>query len=275
MLGKGGFSEVWKSYDMEAHCYVAVKIHEVKRDFTDEMKESYVRHALREYDIQKNIDHPRVVKLSDRFPIDASCFATVMEYCEGEDLDTFLKANGPMNEKEARGILLQILSGLKCFQSGERHIIHYDLKPGNIMINGGEIKITDFGLSKVVEQQQAPQGLDLTTPGAGTYWYLPPECFVNGAKITPKVDVWSAGVIFYELLFGRKPFGHGVSQDALFRNGSLSKPPNVEFPHSPKVSQECKDLLRKLLTADPETRPDVSGVMNDSYCRPPVEKPPK
>jgi tousled-like kinase len=98
--------------------------------------------------------------------------------------------------------------------SQKRPIIHYDLKPGNILFNNGEVKITDFGLSKIMEEDS--EFVELTSQGAGTYWYLPPECFEMGGKqppmISSKVDVWSVGVIFYQLLYGKKPFGNDMSQ---------------------------------------------------------------
>ena len=84
---------------------------------------------------------------------------------------------------------------------------------GNILLTGGtvsgDIKITDFGLSKIMdpENYNPEHGMDLTSQGAGTYWYLPPECFVVGKtppKISSKVDVWSLGVIFYQCLYGKK-----------------------------------------------------------------------
>lgn len=78
----------------------------------------------------------------------------------------------------------------------------------------GRVKITDFGLSKIVEDPSGSMGVELTSQGAGTYWYLPPECFETGLtpRISSKVDVWSAGVIFFQMLYGRRPFGHNISQ---------------------------------------------------------------
>jgi tousled-like kinase len=270
MLGKGGFSEVWKAYDMEQHRYCAVKIHEVKKDYTEEQKDSYVRHAVREYEIQRKIEHPRIVGLYDRFPIDANCFGTVMEYCEGDDLDTYLKANGPIIEKEARGLCIQLVTGLKVLSTAEQPIIHYDLKPGNLLIDKGEIKITDFGLSKVLQSQEE-QVVENTSPGAGTYWYLPPECFKvakeTAPKISAKVDVWSTGIIFFEMLFARKPFGNGMSQDAIARQGTILGAGDVDFPTQPKVSNECKEFIRFLLTHNVNDRPDVMEVYNHTYLR--------
>ncbi|EER11831.1 protein kinase, putative [Perkinsus marinus ATCC 50983] len=215
MIGKGGFSEVFKAYDLETHSYVAVKIHQIRPDMTEVAREAYVRHTWREYGIHKRLKHRRIIQLYDYFPIDCHSFGTVLEFCEGVDLDTYLKAHGPIPEKEARGIMVQVFSGLRYMNSAGHKIIHYDLKPGNLMYYEGNIKITDFGLSKQVDQHQNHDTVELTSLGTGTYWYLPPECFdTSAAKISNKVDVWSCGVIFYELLFARKPFGESLKSAA-------------------------------------------------------------
>lgn len=79
------------------------------------------------------------------------------------------------------------------------------------MFDNGVVKILDFGLSKIMHGEETR--MDLTSQGVGTYWYLPPETFEDfNPQISAKVDVWSLGVIFFELLYGRKPFGHGIPQ---------------------------------------------------------------
>ncbi|KAF4749936.1 Serine/threonine-protein kinase tousled-like 2, partial [Perkinsus olseni] len=113
MIGKGGFSEVFKAYDLETHSYVAVKIHQIRPDMTEIAREAYVRHTWREYGIHKRLKHRRIIQLYDYFPIDCHSFGTVLEFCEGVDLDTYLKAHGPIPEKEARGIMVQVFSGLR------------------------------------------------------------------------------------------------------------------------------------------------------------------
>lgn len=168
----------------------------------------FFRHALREYNIHKQLDHPRVVKLYDVFEIDANSFCTVLEYCDGHDLDFYLKQHKTIPEREARSVIMQVVSALKYLNEIKPPIIHYDLKPGereilqfnsfamekclrlhnsltfdpfclcagNILLTEGnvcgEIKITDFGLSKVMDEDNynPEHGMDLTSQGAGTYW---------------------------------------------------------------------------------------------------------
>lgn len=77
----------------------------------------------------------------------------------------------------------------------------------------------------------------LTSQGAGTYWYLPPECFKINPKISTKVDVWSCGIIFFEMLYGSKPFGNDISQERILQDGLMLKTLDLKFPSKPVVSQ--------------------------------------
>ena len=87
MLGRGGFSEVWKALDLQELRDVAVKIHQLNPTWSEERKQSYIKHVTREYTIHRDMRHPRVVQLFDVFEIDINSFATVLEYCKGIDLD--------------------------------------------------------------------------------------------------------------------------------------------------------------------------------------------
>uniref|UniRef100_A0A8C9V9M0 non-specific serine/threonine protein kinase n=1 Tax=Scleropages formosus TaxID=113540 RepID=A0A8C9V9M0_SCLFO len=276
LLGRGGFSEVYKAFDLFEQRYAAVKIHQLNKNWREEKKENYHKHACREYRIHKQLDHPRIVKLYDYFSLDTDTFCTVLEYCEGNDLDFYLKQHKLMSEKEARSIVMQIVNALRYLNEIKPPIIHYDLKPGNILlVDGtacGEIKITDFGLSKIMDDDNyGVDGMDLTSQGAGTYWYLPPECFVVGKeppKISNKVDVWSVGVIFFQCLYGRKPFGHNQSQQDILQENTILKATEVQFPVKPVASNEAKAFIRRCLAYRKEDRFDVHQLGSDSYLLP-------
>lgn len=182
----------------------------------------------------------------DVFDIDNDAFCTVLEYSQGNDLDFYLKQNKTVPERDAKSIICQVVSALRYLNERKPPVIHYDLKPGNILLGhgdlSGEIKVTDFGLSKLMTEDKysAESGMDLTSQGAGTYWYLPPECFETGRnppKISAKVDVWSVGVIFYQCLFGKKPFGHNMSQADILHNNTILMAKLITFPNYPKVRQ--------------------------------------
>uniref|UniRef100_A0A8C8E306 non-specific serine/threonine protein kinase n=1 Tax=Oryzias sinensis TaxID=183150 RepID=A0A8C8E306_9TELE len=280
LLGRGGFSEVYKAFDLIEQRYAAVKIHQLNKNWREEKKENYHKHACREYRIHKELDHPRIVKLYDYFSLDTDTFCTVMEFCEGNDLDFYLKQHKLMSEKEARSIVMQIVNALKYLNEIKPPIIHYDLKPGNILlVDGtacGEIKITDFGLSKIMDDDNyGVDGMDLTSQGAGTYWYLPPECFVVGKeppKISNKVDVWSVGIIFFQCLYGRKPFGHNQSQQDILQENTILKATEVQFPVKPVVSNEAKAFIRRCLAYRKEDRSDVHQLGSDLYLLPHIRR---
>eukprot|EP01138_Halocafeteria_seosinensis_P006290 gb/GECG01006431.1/.p1 GENE.gb/GECG01006431.1/~~gb/GECG01006431.1/.p1 ORF type:complete len:499 (+),score=59.41 gb/GECG01006431.1/:1-1497(+) len=290
LLGKGGFSEVWHALDLSTVNEIAVKIHQLSPNWSDIKKSNYIKHATREYSIHRSLRHPNVVQLIDVFEIDLNSFATVLEYCPGQDLDQMLKQNRNLVEREARAILIQVLSALRYFNncggpSGtegaepaeasqqRRRIIHYDLKPGNILFDyHRKAKITDFGLSKILEDGDGgdASSMELTSQGAGTYWYLPPECFHVGSsppRISDKVDVWSVGVIFYQMLYGQRPFGDGQTQERLLQDKVILRAQDVTFPEKPPVTKEAKRFIQKCLTPQQHLRPDVKTICQDPYLR--------
>ena len=286
MLGRGGFSEVYKAFDVVEMREVACKLHQLSPQWSEARKQTYVRHAQRECMIHKRLRHANVVEMIDVFEVDRDSFCTVLELCTGDDLDARLKAQGPIAEREARAVLAQIFAGLAYLNEGPKKIIHYDLKPGNILFDAaGRVKITDFGLSKVDERGvsgalaqagahgggslMGDSGMELTSQGAGTYWYLPPECFETGPtppRISSKVDTWSCGVILYQMLFGRRPFGHDQSQEQILHSGTILNARGVEFPAAgPKVSAEGKAFIQRCLSRKQQDRPDVPAAAKDAY----------
>ncbi|GMN46970.1 hypothetical protein TIFTF001_016139 [Ficus carica] len=276
LLGKGGFSEVYKqAYDLVEHRYVACKLHGLNAQWSEEKKQSYIRHAIREYNIHKTLVHHHIVRLWDIFEIDHNTFCTVLEYCSGKDLDVVLKATPVLPEREARIIIVQIFQGLVYLNKRTQKIIHYDLKPGNVLFDElGVAKVTDFGLSKIVED-------DVGSQGVNNLRYLPPECFELSkiplissklyyqpfltSSLFKQVDVWSAGILFYQMLFGKRPFGHDQTQERILREDTIIKARKVEFPSRPSVSNEAKELIRRCLTYNQAERPDVLTIAQDPY----------
>lgn len=153
--------------------------------------------------------------------------------------------------------------------SSKTKVIHYDLKPGNILFDAnGKVKITDFGLSKEMDAT-GDSKMALTSQGAGTYWYLPPECFQtnNGAAplISQKVDVWSVGVIVYQMVYGKKPFGEDMSQETILRDNVILNITDIEFPAKPAISAECKNFIVCCLQKDVERRWSVNELCEHPF----------
>lgn len=146
LLGRGGFSEVFRAFDLQEVRYVACKVHQLASNWSEKRKHTFLRHMLRENQIHQSLSHPRILRAYDSFERDNLTVVSVLELCEGTDLDVILRKSGSLPEREARSIISQIFAGLEYL---DRHtIVHYDLKPGNILLHKGEVRITDFGLSK-------------------------------------------------------------------------------------------------------------------------------
>jgi tousled-like kinase len=138
--------------------------------------------------------------------------------------------------------------------------------------NGGT-KITDFGLSSESSLADAATTLELTSQGAGMYWYLPPECFIvdQSVRISNKVDVWAIGVIFYQMLYGRRPFGEGMTQDRILSDRTMLGARTVPFPDEGRVgggavvSPEARDFVRACLRYDQADRPTIAQLCEHPY----------
>lgn len=267
LLGKGGYSEVYKAFDIKTKQYVACKVYLLKQNWSKEICENYIKHTFREIEIHKMIECSKIIKQLDVFDIDGTSYCTVLEYCNGSDLGTYMKLNKILSEKEVQNITRQILVGLDYLSQQKKKIIHYDLKPQNILFHNKEVKISDFGISKIIDSDNSvnTNNIELTSQGIGTYYYLPPECFEIGkaTKINNKVDIWSVGVMCYEMLFGKKPFGQGCSQEKLF--DIMSELRKVSFPMLPKISEECKEFIMKCLEWKIESRFDVSQALHSKF----------
>ncbi|CAD8156741.1 unnamed protein product [Paramecium octaurelia] len=266
LLGKGGFSEVYKGYDLKEMKYVACKIHQLNSNWTINSKSYYVKLVTKEFRIHKQLQHPNIISLFDSVEIDSNTFCTILEFCSGQDLSFYMKKYGMIEEKEAKLIIQQLLEAVKYIHSNK--IIHYDIKPQNILFNQNDVKLCDFGLCKELEQENSQ--IEFTTQGVGTFWYLPPECFAqadNPQVISNKVDIWSIGVIFFEMLYGLKPFGNGESQEIILKHRIIETSEKVVFPEKPTLSKECKEFIEGCLNHKQKDRFDIYQACNHPYMR--------
>ena len=248
-LGRGGFAEVYKAYDLIELKYVAIKLHYINEKWNSSTKESYIKKTERENKVFSKLNHSGIVKYYDSFSIDENTFCTILEYCDGNDLSYKLKEKTNFSEKETKIIIKKIVEVILYLNEMKPKIIHYDLKPGNILFKkNGDLKITDFGLCKMNDSELST--IQLTSPGCGTFDYLPPECFSNSRNnlnlISTKVDIWSIGIIFYQLFFGFKPFGSFGKKKI---DGDLSF-----CVKGRKMSQWSEGFVRKCLVRNMEKR---------------------
>jgi tousled-like kinase len=253
---------------LEEFRWVAAKVHQVNPNWPAASKDSYLRHAEREMETHSTLKHPNIIQLYETVHIDQDSFCTILEFCDGPDLSAYIKQKTRVSEPEAKLIIKQVIDGVLYLGSSNPffQIIHYDLKPQNILWQKGVIKIGDFGLCKVLEREQGM--MELTSQGLGTYWYLPPECFMSGERppnISTKLDVWSIGVIFFEMLFGQRPFGHNMSQDMIMKENIMLKATSVPFPPEPPVSFEAKEFIRSCLKYNQEERFSIEECFNCGY----------
>ena len=270
LIGKGGYSEVYKAYDTYNHKFIACKLIQLNENWPQEIKQSYIKHTIRENLILQNLNHKKIVKLYDTLEINDNAFCNILEYCSGPDLSLYIRKNGgSISEQIAKIIITQILQALIYLNNLTKKIIHYDLKPENILFDSDmNIKITDFGLAKIIEPNT--EFVQLTSQGVGTYWYLPPECFEENKniEINSKVDIWSLGVILYEIIFNKKPFGHGCSsQKKLVKDRIIQNAYSVEFPENPEISEKCKDFIRNCLKYKQSERYDAFQAFNSEFIQ--------
>ena len=269
LIGKGGYSEIYKAYDIKNQKYVACKIHQLNVNWSNQMKDSYINHTVRENEILKLINHKNIVKHLDTIMIDNNSFCTVIELCNGKDLSSIIHERKKISENEVKVITKQIVNALIYLSSLNKKIIHYDLKPQNILFDNYEVKITDFGLAKMIENGNS---IELTSQGTGTYFYLPPECFNinNNVIINQKVDIWSLGIIVYEMLFGIKPFGKNITQIQYIRDKIYNNLKYINFNHkcdNIKISEDCKKFIKGCLEFDINKRFSAEDAGKSSFLK--------
>ena len=194
-LGEGGMANVYLAYDTILNREVAVKV--LRGDLASD--EKFVRRFQREALSASNLSHPNIVEMYDFGEEDGQNYI-VMEYVPGKTLKQLLKKRGTLTVTEVIDIMLQLTDGMA--HAHDSYIIHRDIKPQNIMIlENGMIKITDFGIAMALNATQLTQ----TNSVMGSVHYLAPEQ-VNGRGSTIRSDIYSMGIVMFELLTGVIPY---------------------------------------------------------------------
>ena len=249
-IGEGGMANVYLAYDTILDRNVAVKV--LRGDLAND--EKFVRRFQREALSASSLSHPNIVEVYDVGEDDGKYYI-VMEYIEGKHLKTILKKRGKLTVTEVVDIMLQITEGMA--HAHDSYIIHRDIKPQNIMIlDNGVVKITDFGIAMALNSTQLTQ----TNSVMGTVHYLPPEQ-ANGKGATIRSDVYSMGILMYELLCGKLPFrGDNAVEIALKHLKEPVPPIREEIPDLP---QSIENIIIKATAKNPKNRYSDAREMNE------------
>lgn len=241
LLGQGGMGAVYKAQDVKLDRLVAMKV--IRAELAAD--HSMMQRFRQELVLARDVTHHNVVRLYDIGEADGVDFIT-MEFVEGEDLSHLLKKRGKLPPDEAVDIVKQICAGLGAAHA--RGIIHRDLKPGNIMRDAaGRIVVMDFGLARGLESG------GMTRAGAlvGTFEYMSPEQ-ANGAHLDARSDLYTVGLIFYELLTGVQPFqSESVITSLMLRTRERAKPPSA---HEASIPSAISGICSKCLETAPADR---------------------
>ena len=217
LIGKGGMSSVYKAHDRLLDRQIAVKI--LHPHFTED--EEYVERFRREARAVAQLSHPNIVTVIDRGEDEGRQYI-VFEYVEGENLKQLLERTGPMPVRDALLMALQMARAL-AFAHG-RGLIHRDVKPQNVLMNAdGQAKMTDFGIARSVDVQ----GVTITGTVLGTSEYIAPEQ-ARGERVDAQTDVYSLGVVLYELLVGGVPYEGETFVTVALKHVNEPVPPVLE-----------------------------------------------
>lgn len=249
-IGEGGMANVYLAYDTILDRNVAVKV--LRGDLAND--EKFVRRFQREALSASSLSNPNIVEVYD-VGEDNGEYYIVMEYVEGKHLKNLLKKRGKLTVPEVVDIVLQITNGLSV--AHDSYIIHRDIKPQNILImENGLIKITDFGIAVAMNATQLTQ----TNSVMGSVHYLPPEQ-ASGKGATLQSDIYSIGILMYELLTGDLPFkGDNAVEIAL--KHLKEKMPSIR-EQLPDIPQSVENIILKATAKNPKNRYADAREMNE------------
>ena len=249
-IGEGGMANVYLGHDTILDRNVAIKV--LRGDLAND--EKFVRRFQREALSASSLAHPNIVEMYDVGEDDGTYYI-VMEYVEGKTLKQLLKKRGTLTLSEAIDIMSQLTDGMA--HAHDSYIIHRDLKPQNIMIkDDGQIKITDFGIAMALNSTQLTQ----TNSVMGSVHYLPPEQ-ASGKGCTIKSDIYSMGIIFYELLSGSLPFKGDNAVEIALKH--MREPLPSLREDNPSIPQSIENIIKKATAKNPKNRYDSARSMHE------------
>ncbi|MCG3044116.1 serine/threonine protein kinase, partial [Streptomyces sp. S1A] len=259
-LGRGATGTVWRARQREtAGAEAAVAGHPGETVAIKVLKEELasdpdvVMRFLRERSVLLRLTHPNIVRTRD-LVVEGELLALVMDLIDGPDLDRYLRQNGPFSPVAAALLTAQIADALAASHADE--VVHRDLKPANVLLAGSEDDpaglrpmLTDFGIARLADSP----GLTRTHEFVGTPAYVAPES-AEGRPQTSAVDVYGAGILLYELVTGRPPFGGGTALELLQRHltEEPQRPGNVPLP--------LWTVIERCLRKNPGERPSAENL---------------
>jgi serine/threonine-protein kinase len=242
-LARGGMAQVYLARDRMLDRPVAVK--ELVPEFATDP--SFVERFRREAQAAANLAHPNIVGVYDWGTQDGTYFI-VMEYIDGPSLSQVIRRDGPLHPHRSAELTAEVAAALGFAHS--RGVVHRDVKPGNVLLTGsGQAKVTDFGIARALS---APDD-DLTQAGSvmGTATYFSPEQ-AQGLPVDPRSDLYSLGVVFYEMVTGRTPFTGDTPLAIAYKH--VQDPPPPPTTIIPDLPPGVEAIIMKLLRKRPEER---------------------
>jgi eukaryotic-like serine/threonine-protein kinase len=255
LLGNGGMAEVYLARDNSLGREVALKV--LREQYTDD--EEFVERFRREAMSAAALNHPGIVQVYDRGRSEDGTFYIVMEYVPGGTLKERIKDERNLAPREAAEIASQVADALAV--AHHRGVVHRDVKPQNVLLTAsGEAKVSDFGIARAASSKTMTQ----TNSVLGTLSYMSPEQ-VRGDRVGPASDLYSLGVVLYEMLAGELPYRGDDPIATAMKH--LDEPPRNPRETNPAVPEELGALVVKLLAKDPEGRYASAASLSEDLRR--------